>query len=184
MTSTYVTPKSGINTRRALLAFRYCWVSTLLGDHSFVIITCEAWRINLGNGAMRYSKLINSPSHNSPLLLVFYFSKLLAKVMSVISLFRDIFSLCRTSFSYSHKSRLEARRAGGDNLSPDIYTEMPIGQLLYRVSPREITDYVKLKYYLSYICYFTRTCSRAVKTLVGFVLAYHSGSSLKFLIEF
>lgn len=42
ITRTYVTPRSGISTRRALLAFRYCCVSTLLDDQSFVISTCGA----------------------------------------------------------------------------------------------------------------------------------------------
>lgn len=45
MTSTYVTPSNGINTKRALLALRYCCVSTLLADHSFVISTyIKRWR--------------------------------------------------------------------------------------------------------------------------------------------
>lgn len=40
-TTKYVIPKSGIRTNKAFDAFRYCFVSTVFAERSFVIRTCK-----------------------------------------------------------------------------------------------------------------------------------------------
>jgi hypothetical protein len=42
MTTKYVIPKSGISTKSAFEALRYCRVSTVLADLSFVINTLNS----------------------------------------------------------------------------------------------------------------------------------------------